>query len=306
MGLNDVFLITMGIILLGFILKKTGIATEEHGKFLARLAFYITIPAVIFITITSIEVNFSLLSFPLIILIYSSIIWGLTYFIIFKKSKDQKGLYLLTILGFNVHNFGFPIVEGIWGSVGLSYLAMWGAGNSIIVFGLLYILAAKYSPENLSLSSGKQVLYQLLHSIPLLTLILAILISLLNISIPIVINDFSQILARANSAIVLLLLGILLDFKISKEKWIDITNILVIRYVFGILIGLILFWLLPFDHFLRIIILISLILPVGLSITTYAVEFDHDLQLIGIITNLSIIISFFLIWALLIILGSGI
>ncbi|WP_455464117.1 AEC family transporter [Candidatus Hodarchaeum mangrovi] len=81
----------MGIIFLGFILKKAKIATEEHGKFLARLAFYITIPAVIFITITSIEINFSLLSFPVIILIYSLILWGLTYFLILKNQKIRKG-----------------------------------------------------------------------------------------------------------------------------------------------------------------------------------------------------------------------
>jgi len=97
-------------------------------------------------------------------------------------------------------------------------LALWGAGNSIIVFGLFYILAAKYSPKNSHSVSRKQVLCQLLRSLPLISLVLAILISILNVSIPIVINDFLQILARVNSAIVLLLLGILLDFSIPKEN----------------------------------------------------------------------------------------
>ena len=80
-----------------------------------------------------------------------------------------------------------------------------------------------------------------------------------------------------------------------------IAKSLLIRYGFGLTIGLLLYFLLPvvlFDNLFRIIILISLILPVGLAVIPFSVEMEYDKKLITMIANLSIIISFGLMWIL--------
>jgi hypothetical protein len=114
-----------------------------------------------------------------------------------------------------------------------------------------------------------------------------------------------DILGRANSALTLLLLGIFLNFHFEKSKWKNILKILGIRYLFGLVIGISLFFLLPFNLLYRGILSIALILPIGLAMIPYAVEFEYDEELMGMAINLSLVISFVLMWLLILILGFG-
>ena len=300
-SLNEVFLISLGIILLGFLLRKFDIASEENGKFLARLAFYVTLPAVIFTTITSMTISKEILAYPIIIWLFSLIVWGVTFLLVRNRPITEKGLFFITTIGFNVHNFAFPLVEGIWGLQGLHLIAMWGAGNTFIVFGFSYIIASILSPNSQSKMTSSMTetfsvaFKQLIKSLPLISLIVAVFVNLSGFQTPLIIEEFLSILARANSTIVLLLLGILFEIDLPKEKLKNINSILIIRYVFGLTIGIILFFILPFPHVFRVILLIGMVLPVGLSITTFAVEFGYDIESVTFLTNASILLSYFLI-----------
>ena len=77
------------------------------------------------------------------------------------------------------------------------------------------------------------------------------------------------------------------------------------RYSFGLVIGLLLFFLLPFDQLYRGILAIALILPVGLAIIPFTVEFSYNERVSGMIANLTIIISFVLLWIVILLLGFG-
>ena len=96
--------------------------------------------------------------------------------------------------------------------------------------------------------------------------------------------------------IVLLVLGVFLEFKFEKEQWNAILKVVIVRYVFGLIIGLIFFYSLPFEHYIRVILLIGLILPIGMAPITFSVEFQYNEKLIGTIANITIIISFALMW----------
>jgi len=103
----------------------------------------------------------------------------------------------------------------------------------------------------------------------------------------------------------LLLLGIFLHLKFGKSEWASIIKVLVIRYSIGLLVGLSLFFLLPpsiFNPLFRIIICLSLILPVGLAVIPFSVENGYDQKLVTMVVNLTIIISFGLIWVLILVL----
>ena len=115
--------------------------------------------------------------------------------------------------------------------------------------------------------------------------------------------DLLIILGRANTALTLLLLGIYLNFRFEKAEWGLIIKVLIIRYSIGLIVGFILFFYLPFNHIYRMIILIALILPVGLAIIPFSVEFDYDKRLSNMMVTLTIIISFSLMWILVLILG---
>ena len=190
----------------------------------------------------------------------------------------------------------------------MQYIALVDAGNAFTIFVLCYILSTIFSPKNQEDAvkiNIKFVLNRLIRSAPLLSYIVAIVINLSDIIIPSFFSDLIDVIARANTALALLLLGIFLHLKFGKSEWASIIKVLVIRYSIGLLVGLSLFFLLPpsiFNPLFRIIICLSLILPVGLAVIPFSVENGYDQKLVTMVVNLTIIISFGLIWVLILVL----
>jgi len=301
---NVIFLTSILIVGIGYLVKKLKILKETDGETIAKIIFNVTLPAVILKYTTTIQFELSLVILP-VISIACGIIMALLGIVIFRNHPIHiKGAMIMTMVGFNVANFFFPLVEGIWGQAGMQYAALVDAGNAFTIFVLCYILSTIFSPKNQEDAvkiNIRFVLNRLIRSAPLLSYIVAIVINLSGIVIPSFFSDLIDIIARANTALALLLLGIFLHLKFGKSEWISIIKVLVIRYSIGLLVGLSLFFLLPpsvFPPLFRIIICLSLILPVGLAVIPFSVENGYDQKLVTMVVNLTIIISFGLIWGL--------
>ncbi|MBY9014640.1 MAG: AEC family transporter [Candidatus Lokiarchaeota archaeon] len=306
---NVVFLLSILIVAIGYLVKKLNILKETDGDTIARIIFNITLPAVILKFTATIQFELSLILLPLINIAFGFIMAFLAILIFRKYPPHLKGAMIMTMIGFNVANFFFPLVEGIWGQLGMQYIALVDAGNAFTIFILCYILSTIYSPknqENIVKINVKFILKRLIRSAPLLSYIVAIIINFSGILIPSFFSELIDILASANTALALLLLGIFLHFKFKKAEWISIIKVLIVRYSVGLFVGLTLFFLLPpsiFNPLFRIIICLSLILPVGLAVIPFSVENGYDQKLVTMVVNLTIIISFGLIWVLILILN---
>ena len=203
----------------------------------------------------------------------------------------------MIVPGFNIGLFAYPLVEGIWGQEGIKYFGMFDMGNAFIVFGLTYLIGSFYSADNNSFEL-KQVVVKMSRSIPLLTYISICTISLIGLQLPTVILDVAGVISKANMPLSLVLLGIFLDFSLDKSYFNKILKYLTLRYVVGLSIGLFSFFVLPFDNLYRYTILLALILPMSFSALVYAVQFNYDKKLIGTVSNLTILISFVLLWGI--------
>lgn len=305
---NVIFLTSILIVAIGYFVKKLKILKETDGETIAKIIFNVTLPAVILKFTTTIQFELSLVILPFISIAFG-IIMALLGIVIFRNHPIHiKGAMIMTMVGFNVANFFFPLVEGIWGQAGMQYIALVDAGNAFTIFVLCYILSTIFSPKNQEDAvkiNTKFVLNRLIRSAPLLSYIVAIVINLSGIIIPSFFSDLIDVIARANTALALLLLGIFLHLKFGKSEWASIIKVLVIRYSIGLLVGLSLFFLLPpsiFNPLFRIIICLSLILPVGLAVIPFSVENGYDQKLVTMVVNLTIIISFGLIWVLILVL----
>ncbi|UCC18992.1 MAG: AEC family transporter [Promethearchaeota archaeon] len=305
-NVNYIFLLSLTIIVIGYILKKLNIISEENGKFIAKLVFNVTLPALILSVISSIEITPSLGLITLISILYCIPIIILALILFKNYPKDIKGLINMAVIGFNVGHFAYPLIQGIWNDEGLKYIAMFDIGNAIVIFVICYILGLVYSPKNDFQDKkelAKDIILKLLKSAPLMSYIIAIILNILNIQFAPFVSDLLDILSRANMALTLLLLGIFLNFKFERSQWKNVSIVLIIRYSFGLVIGLLLFFFLPFDLLYRGILAIALILPIGLAIIPFTVEFSYNERVAGMITNLTIIISFVLMWILVLLLG---
>ncbi|TFG07565.1 MAG: AEC family transporter [Promethearchaeota archaeon] len=308
MNPNYVFLLSLIIILIGHVIKRLKIITEKNGKIIARIILNVTLPALIFLVINNIEIRIALIILPFICLGYSASLAFIAFLIFRKRPNEKKGLILMTAIGYNIGLFAYPLIEMIWGPEGLVYVIMFDIGNSFVIFGLSYSLGLIFSPKyNLKQKKFefKPIVIKLLTSIPLMALLVALTLKLLTISLPLFALDLLAVLSRANMALTLLLLGIYLNFNIDRKYWKTIFEVITIRYAFGLSAGIIFYFLLPYDKFFNAAILVAFVLPIGMSAIAFASEFEYDEELISMIVNLTSMISFGLMWLIVILLGIG-
>jgi hypothetical protein len=310
MDANYVFLLSLSIILIGYIIKKRGILTEEHGKVIAKLILNVTLPALVLEVFTHIEVSPTLALLPLIALGHSALVLGCS-FLIFKSAPMRKrGLFLMTSIGFNIGLFAYPMVEAIWGADGMEYLIMFDLGNSFVVFIFAYTIGFTYSPDikpHMDRLEVKNIMKNVVKSVPLITLFIALFLNLsgLRLFIPTFFSDLLEILSRANMALILLLLGIFINTNFETENWKNIIKVLLVRYGVGLLSGVIMFLFLPFKIEYNAVLFIALLLPIGMTAIPFSIEFGYNERIASTLVNLTNILSFFIMWIVVALLGIG-
>ncbi|WP_077618455.1 AEC family transporter [Bacillus sinesaloumensis] len=296
--MNAEFFYIVIIIGIGYLLKQIGVLREKDGEVISRIIFKLTLPALVVVTFDSVEIQTNLILLPIIVLVYGIIV-SLLGLVIFKnEEKELKGTFLMMSSGFNVGLFAFPLVFALWGIDGLSYFSMFDVGTSFIVFGVSYILGSYFSKEGLSLKPI-EIVKKLVKSVPLMTYIFASILNLNHIKLPEMVIDVASTISGANIPLSLLLLGLYLNFRFEKQFVKPLLKFLTFRYGVGLLVGLTLFFLLPFEEMFRYTILIGLLLPVAASAIPFAVEFKYsneNIRLIATATNITIMVSIVLLY----------
>lgn len=294
---NGQFLLSLSIIILGYLCRRTGVVTAPDGEGLARIIFNITLPALIITTFSTIQIDFSLILMTVLSSLYGLLMTVVGLIVFHKDSRKTRGMLSMLLPGFNIGLFAYPLVEAIWGQEGLKYFGMFDVGNSFVIFVVCYLLASHFSGEA-NRFTVQSAANRLVRSIPLMTYILVFCAAVAELKFPAYLLEVTQILAKANMPLSLLLLGMHLSFSFAADYWRNIWRILAIRYLSGLVIGGLIFYWLPVSDMIRYTCLIGFILPVGMAAIPFAIEFGYDHQFVGTVANLTILISFLLIWLL--------
>jgi len=291
------FLYCILIISLGYILKRGNIIKEKDGEGLSRIIFNLTLPSIIIVTFSDITLESSLFLLIFIGFLYGVLIGFFGLFVFRKKQRNIKGMLGMMVPGLNIGLFAYPLVEAIFGKAGITYFGMLDVGNAFIVFGLSYLIGSFYSKEDVKLDF-KTVVTKMSKSIPLMTYIIVVIINLIGLTLPSVIVDVADIISGANMPLSLLLLGIYLNFSFDKSYVKLMLQYLGLRYGVGLLLGILCFFVFPFDEMFKYTVLLGFLLPTSMSALPYSVEFEYNQKFVGTLSNLTIIISFILLWLL--------
>lgn len=296
-NLNQQFIYSIFFIALGYLLKRVGIIKERDGEGLSRIVFNITLPALIIVTFNNIKIDSSLILLLFTSMFYGFLMAGIGIFTFRKEKKNLKGMLAMMVPGLNIGLFAYPLVEGIWGHKGLLYFGMFDTGNSLIVFGVIYLIASYYASDDTNMSV-KSIFSRIVRSIPFMTYIVVFLLNIIGWHLPHLIINVANIASGGNMPLSLLLLGIYLNFRFEKGYNRLIIRFLLVRYGVALILGILLFILLPFDKMFKYTVLIGFILPVSLSTVPYSVEFKYNSKFVGTVSNITILISFFLLWGI--------
>ena len=166
--------------------------------------------------------------------------------------------------------------------------------NFILTYGMGNYFSAKAQKGNM----WKHVFKRIMSLFPFQAMVIGLLVNLLEIPLPFFLTSIVDTIAQGNKPLVLLLMGIYFSVRLPKKSFLKVFQVLGIRYLLGLSIGLLLFYSLPFDTHFRNMMLICIILPVGMTLITYSDELNFDTSIAGALVNFSMLISFALMWIL--------
>lgn len=300
---NHVFIITLSIIALGFLLKKYGFIKEEEGKIISRFLMHTTFPALMLVSMVRVELTPSLFLLPLFCIGFCSLMLTIAWFWFGNYSNELRGVLTMGAGTANVGLFGFPIIEGLFGKEALVYAVMYDIGNTIIAFGIVYPLGSYIASSGAKAVDWRMILKRVFSLPPFLAMFVGLIINFLNIPVPKLMMDGLDVLASANKSLVLLLMGLYLSFALDKNKLKAISKVLAIRYGVGFMAVAALYFLLPADSQMRSVLIVCVLLPIGMTILPFSDEMNFDSRIAGTLLNISLLISFALMWGVVVLLG---
>ncbi len=295
-----------GKLVLGFFIRKAQIVSQQSFKDFNKLTFLLFLPVLLFNNIykSDIHADFSgkLILFAVLSLLVV-FIFLMTIIPKIEKENSKRGVLIQAISRSNVILFGIPVVQTLYGIDSL--------GEASILVSIVVPLVNMLSVIALQTFNGKKVkitniLKGIIQNPIIIAALCAYFLSLTNISLPTIIEQFVSELASIATPIALIILGGSVTFNsLSSHKTqlaIGVLGKLLIIPIFGITAAI----LFGFRDASLVILMAMFSSPTAVSSYAMASQMGGDSDLAGLLvvfTTFISIITIFIITFILLFLG---
>lgn len=280
----------IGVILLGYGLRRIGFFKEEDFHVLSKIVLKITLPAAIVFSFADKEIDVSMLVLSLLGLGAGLIYIGIGFLMNTRASGDQKAFGILNLSGYNIGNFTLPFVQSFLGPAGVVVTSLFDTGNAVVCLGGAYSAAAMAKGEGKGMPAT-QILKTLAKSVPFDTYMIMTVLCLLGIRLPSQAVSFAGIIADGNAFMAMLMIGV--GFKLSgdKSQLGTMAKILGIRYGVAAVLSCVFYFLLPLPLEYRQTLAILMFAPVASAAPAFTGDLKGDIGLSSAVNSMSILIS---------------
>ncbi|KZX16138.1 putative transporter YfdV [Methanobrevibacter cuticularis] len=280
------------MIFLGYFLKRIDLLNISDVNTLNKIVINVTMPCLIFSALYTADLSSigKLAIMPLVGLIVSSFSGIIAYSILtFKRyPKKEKWSIMVPIILGNTAFLGFPLTLGIFGDIGLIRAIFYDISSLIVFLSLSVILMFNFG------GSFKTAIKKVLSFPVLWAVTFGIFFNLIQLSIgdlPLKVIDY---LAAASIPLIMISLGLSLQFKNIKRSLKVATFATVIKLLIGPLIALIIVTILGLTGIEHTIAIIEAGMPSGMLTLVLAINYDLDFKLTAdcvVITTVMSLIS---------------
>lgn len=280
----------IGVILLGYGLRRIGFFKEEDFHVLSKIVLKITLPAAIVFSFADKEIDVSMLVLSLLGLLGGLIYIAAGFLMNIKASKEQRAFEVLNLSGYNIGNFTLPFVQSFLGPSGVVITSLFDTGNAVICLGGAYSAASIAKGEGRGIPVA-QIVKTLVKSVPFDTYMIMTVLCLLNIRLPSQAVSFAQIIADGNAFMAMLMIGV--GFKLSgdKSQTGTLVKILAVRYGIAAVLSAVCYFLLPLPLEYRQTLAILVFGPIASAAPAFTADLKGDIGLSSAVNSLSILIS---------------
>lgn len=278
------------LVVVGFVLKKIGVIQSEDRTVLTRIILKLTLPAVIFLSISQANVEPITLGFFAVCSAIVSIILRILSGSIVKWLRIDPsigGVIILSTMIMNIGIFFFPLIQTLYGSEGVSRLAAFDIGNSLMASGYGYYLATCFGS---CIPCGFRGSFKKVVTLPILwAAVLGLVVNLTSFNLPPFLVKILTQVSAANTPLAMITLGVYVNFKFPNWKLMSLTVFL--RMGVGYLIGLLIVFLTGLQGLDRLIISVGSSVPIGMVPLVYAASEGLDTEFAAACISSSIIVG---------------
>ena len=277
--------------LIGALLRRTGVVDERVMRGANNIVYYITLPLMCYRAIALSDLS---KMFDTSYLLYMAAgilaLYALAALFVPMLSKDNKrrGVLILSVFRSNDAIFGLPVAAALLGAdrIGLMSVTI---SMSVPLFGILAVLAMeRYRGEQVRFG---QLLLRIIKNPLLIACIAGFAVNLLHIRFPDVIQKPIDNLAAVTSPLAFILLGGTISFAAVKKNRAAITAISIIRLLAAPLITVAALLLLGFRGEFIVVALIIFGAPVAMLTYSMAVGMQADDELAGTLVAVTSVFS---------------
>jgi hypothetical protein len=278
--MNQIEVTILSIIImigLGYFLKRIDFLGEKDIDSFNKIVMYILLPCMIFHALFSADL--SLLSklgvLPFVILGSSFGTGILSYFILKRFNLDDVTLWsvLVTVMIANTGFMGYPVTLGIFGQEGFLRAIFCDIATSCIFLILSFVLIMKFG------GTAKTAVKKIAFFPPLWAVILGLLFNLFNIPIGPVIDNTVNYLGQGAIPIIMISLGLSIDFSAIKRSKYMIVFTSIMKLAFFPLLAFIIASQLGLVDLQYKISIVEAAMPSGMMSLLLAITYKLDYEL---------------------------
>ncbi len=287
------------IIVIGYILKKVDVLKKSDANVVATIIMNITLPCALLTSANGIELDATILILIAIGIISNVVMMIIGYIASIKDDAKMKGAFMINTSGYNIGNFVLPFVQSFFPGMGVVYLCSFDIGNALMGLGMTYAVADHVaSGENHF--DIKELFKKLFSSIPFDVYVLIFILAIFKLQIPSPILTIASTIGAGNSFLAMLMIGLMLEIKVSPLEAKNVFKILGLRIVGTIVVSL-LTLLLPIPLLAKEIMIMAYCAPLSTVSAVFTRKIGYQGDMSATANSLSILVSIVCIVVLLLI-----
>ncbi len=281
------------LIILGYQLKRAGIFQLSAKDVLGNVLMYITLPFSFIANFRNFEMDASLFIYLAIGFTANLIMVLIGKIISRNRTGESRALYMIDCSGYNIGAFATPFIGSVYPSQATVVSSMFDIGNCIISIGGIYPLAKREVSSDRG-NIRQQLMFlikKLFSSVPFDTYLIMLALSLIGVQFPAVISDTAAVLGAPSIILTMIMIGIAVEVKVSREDIGDIVKILAIRYLMAAVLMMIISRLPFLGELSRQTLSVCIFAPATSISPSYCNLCGCKPQIYGAVSSLSVIIS---------------
>lgn len=283
----EIILVPTLMILVGILLRKTKILSQNHSSLLSSIVINISLPSLIFINIATADISGEMIYLPITAFAISFICMVIAF--IYSKirhyTKVKTWTIIILVALMNTAFIGYPIVLGVFGNEGFVRAIFFDMAMAIMLVFFGMVLSSQFGGDR------KEVLLNGLKFVPLWALLFGILFNLFNIPMGYVLENSLTYLGNSTIPLIMLSLGLTINFADFKSYLSDTIFVCLVRLLIAPLLLYALLLYLGVSGLIMNVSVIESAMPTAMNALVLAITYNLDVELVSSVVFMTTILS---------------